>query len=168
MSIAQSLLPEFDQEMATTRKHLERTPAAQSDWKPHPKSMSLGGLAIHLAELPSWVKSTMTATELDLNPPGGSSYVSPKFQSVPALLALFDEHVKSGRAAIAAASDKDFQVPWSLKSGGAVFFTMPRIAVLRSFVLNHLIHHRGQYTVFLRLRDVPVPQSYGPTADEQQ
>jgi uncharacterized damage-inducible protein DinB len=166
MSIADSLLAEFDQEMATTRKHLERTPAQHADWKPHPKSMSLGGLAIHIAELSSWVKSSMTQTELDLNPPGGPAYVSPKFQSVPALLALFDEQVKAGRAAIAAASDKDFMVPWSLKNGGTVYFTMPRIAVIRSFVMNHLIHHRGQFTVYLRLKDVPVPQTYGPTADE--
>ena len=166
MSIAESLLPEFDQEMTVTRKHLERTPAAHADWKPHAKSMTLGGLAVHIAEVPSWITSTLARTELDLNPPGGPAYVSPKFQSVPALLALFDDHVKRGRAAIVAASDKDFMVPWSLKSGGTVFFTMPRIAVIRSFVMNHMIHHRGQFTVYLRLKDVAVPSSYGPTADE--
>jgi uncharacterized damage-inducible protein DinB len=166
MSIAESLLPEFDQEVATTRKHLERTPAAHADWKPHAKSMSLGGLAVHLAELLTWASMTLKHTEFDLNPPGGKSYTSPKFQSVPALLALFDENVKQARAAIAATSDKDFMVPWSLKSGGQTYFTMPRIAVVRSFVMNHLIHHRGQFSVYLRLKDVPVPQTYGPTADE--
>ena len=166
MSIAQSLLPEFDQEMATTRKHLERTPAAHADWKPHPKSMSLGGLAVHLTEVLYWLQTTLTQTEFDMNPSGGSAYTSPKFQSVPTLLASFDESVKSARAAIAAASDKDFMVPWSLKSGGTTLFTMPRIAVVRTFVMNHLIHHRGQFSVYLRLKDVPVPQTYGPTADE--
>ena len=166
MSIADSLLAEFDQEMATTRKHLERTPAQHADWKPHAKSMALGALAAHLAEVPSWIAAILTRTELDLNPPGGPAYASPKFESVPKLLAFFDEQVKAGRAAIAVTVDKDFMVPWSLKSGGAVYFTMPRIVVMRSFVMNHLIHHRGQFTVYLRLKDVPVPQTYGPTADE--
>ena len=164
--IADSLLPEFDHEMATTRAHLARTPFQHLDWKPHPKSMTLGRLAAHLAELPSWVAMTMQQTELDIDPPGGTKYVSPVFPSVDAMLASFDAHVKAGRAAIAAAADKDFMVPWSLKGGGKTFFTMPRIAVHRSFVMNHLIHHRGQFTVYLRLNGVSVPQSYGPTADE--
>jgi uncharacterized damage-inducible protein DinB len=168
MSIAESLLPEFDQEMATTRKHLERTPAQHADWKPHPKSMSLGALAVHLTEVLYWLKTTLTQTEFDINPPGGSTYTPLKFQSVPALLASFDESVKANRAALAATSDKDFMVPWSLKSGGQALFTMPRIAVVRTFVLNHLIHHRGQFSVYLRLKDVAVPQTYGPTADETQ
>ena len=168
MSIAESLLPEFDQEMATTRKHLERTPAQHADWKPHPKSMSLGGLAVHLTEVLYWLQTTLKQTEFDMNPSGGPAYTSPKFQSVPALLASFDESVKNARPTLAAASDKDFMVPWSLKSGGTTHFTMPRIAVVRTFVMNHLIHHRGQFSVYLRLKDVPVPQTYGPTADEQQ
>ncbi len=166
MSIAQSLLPEYDHEMATTRKHLERAPFADWAWKPHAKSMTLGGLASHLVEVPSWVAPTLTRTELDMNPPGGPAYASPTFGSVAALLAAFDANVQQGRAALAATSDADFMVPWSLKSGGQVLMTMPRIAVVRSFVMNHLIHHRGQFTVYLRLRDVPLPQTYGPSADE--
>lgn len=167
MSIAQSLLPEYDHEMATTRAHLERAPYGDWAWKPHAKSMTLGGLASHLVEVPSWVPPTLTRTELDLNPPGGPAYTSPTFASVAELLAAFDANVKQGRAALAATSDADFMVPWSLKSGGQVLMTLPRIAVMRSFVMNHLIHHRGQFTVYLRLRDVPLPQTYGPSADTQ-
>ena len=165
MSIAQSLLPEYDQEMATTRKHLALTPFAHTDWKPHPKSMSLGALAFHLAEVPSWTAMTLRQTEIDMSPVGGPPYTPPNFANVEALLASFDACVKDGREALAAAKDADFMVPWSLKAAGETFFTLPRIAVLRSFVMNHMIHHRGQYTVYLRLKDVAVPQSYGPTAD---
>ena len=166
MSIAEALLPEFDQEMASTRKLLERTPETHASWKPHTKSWDLGGLAVHIATLPGWITSTLTQTELDLNPPDGSKFTYPKFQSTAALLALHDDSVKGARAAIAATSDRDFMVPWALKSGGATLFSLPRVAVVRSFALNHLFHHRGQYTVYLRLRDVPLPQIYGPTADE--
>lgn len=167
MSIAQSLLPEYDHEMATTRTHLAALPFAQKDWKPHAKSMSLGALAFHLVEIPSWIGPTLTRTELDMHPVGGPPYVPPSFESAAAMLAAFDTVVTSGRAALAATTDADFMVPWSLKSAGQVLLTMPRIAVIRSFVMNHMIHHRGQYSVFLRLKDVPVPQSYGPTADAQ-
>jgi len=165
MSIAESLLPEFDQEMAATRQLLARTPEAEAAWKPHPRSWNLGQLAIHLAMLPTWMVVTLQQTELDMNPPGGSSYRSPEFQSTAALLALFDESVRNARAAVAAASDQDFMVPWTLKNGGTTVFSLPRVAVVRSFVMNHGIHHRGQYTVYLRLRDVPLPSIYGPTAD---
>ena len=167
MSIAQSLLPEYDHEMATTRAHLERAPYGDWAWQPHAKSMTLGALASHLVEVPSWVTPTLTRTELDLNPPGGPAYAPPTFASVAELLAAFDANVKQGRAALAATSDADFMVPWSLKSDGQALMTLPRIAVMRSFVMNHLIHHRGQFTVYLRLRDVPLPQTYGPSADTQ-
>lgn len=166
MSIAASLLPEYDHEMAITRKHLERTPFAELGWKPHPKSMSLGQVAVHLAELPSWTAVTMKETALDMSPPGGSGYKPPEFDSVDALLAHFDRHVSEGRASIAAAKDADFQVPWTLKAGTFEIFTLPRLAVLRTWVMNHIIHHRGQYTVYLRLNEVPLPQTYGPSADE--
>lgn len=166
MSIAQSILPEFDHEVATTRRLLERTPAAQAAWKPHDKSMSLGVLALHLGEIPSWGSATLTLTELDMNPPGGPAYTPPTFESVEQVLARFDTNVAAARAALAAASDADLMVPWTLKSGGHAIFTLPRVAVFRSFVLNHLIHHRGQYSVYLRMRDVPLPSIYGPTADE--
>ena len=166
MAIRDSILPELDHELATTRKLLERVPDAQAEWQPHPKSMTLGKLAIHIATLPRWGATTMQQTELDMNPPGGQPMVLPTFESTAAALALFDQVATECRAAIAAAEDGDFMVPWALKNAGQQIFAMPRIAVLRSFVLNHLIHHRGQLSVYLRLHDVPIPSIYGPSADE--
>ena len=161
MAMNEALLPEFDQEVATTRLLLERVPAQDAAWKPHPKSMPLGALAVHVAMLPSWVAATMTMTELDFS----TSPPPPPFTTVEALLASFDKSAAEGRGAIARAADADFAVPWSLKGGGQTYFTLPRAAVLRSFVLSHLIHHRAQLGVYLRLRDVPLPPCYGPTAD---
>ncbi len=166
MAIKESILPEFDHEMATTRKLLERVPEAKADWQPHPKSMTLGKLSIHVATLPQWAITTMKQTELDMNPPGGEPMKQAVFESTAAMLATFDAKVREARAAIAAAEDKDFMVPWAFKNGGQVIFSMPRVAVLRSFVTNHLIHHRGQLSVYLRLNDVPIPSIYGPSADE--
>jgi len=166
MSIAHSILPEFDHEVATTRRLLERTPAEQAGWKPHEKSMSLGRLALHLGEIPGWGTATMTLTEFDMSPPGGAPYAPPVFESVAQLLAMYDANVAAARAALAAASDADMMVGWSLKNAGHTVFTLPRIAVLRSFVLSHLIHHRGQYSVYLRMTGVAVPSIYGPSADE--
>jgi uncharacterized damage-inducible protein DinB len=166
MAIKESILPEFDHEMKTTRKLLERIPEQSAGWKPHAKSMSLGHLGVHLSQLPMWGSMTMKQTELDMSPPGGPAYTTPEFESTGALLATFDEHVRQAREAIAAASDQDFMVPWTLKNGGQTIFTMPRVACLRSFVVNHVIHHRGQLSVYLRLNDVPVPSIYGPSADE--
>ena len=167
MSIGQSLLTEFDQEMAGTRRVLERTPVKDAAWRPHPKSYTLGKLVTHIANLPTWINFTLEQTELDISPAGGANWGLRELESTTGLLATFDENVTKARAAIAKASDADFAVNWSLKAGGHTIFTLPRVAVLRSFVMNHLIHHRAQYTVYLRLRDVPVPQLYGPTADEQ-
>ena len=167
MSIAQSLLPEYDHEMAITRKHLERTPFAQLAWKPHPKSMSLGQVAVHLAEIPSWTAGTMQGTGFDVSPKDGPAYAPPVFTTAAEMLAHFDRHVAEGRTALAAAKDADFMVPWSLMAAGQTLFTLPRLGVIRTWVLNHMIHHRGQYSVYLRLQDVTVPQTYGPSADEQ-
>jgi uncharacterized damage-inducible protein DinB len=166
MSIAESLLPEFDQEMANTRRVLERVPDAHRDWKPHTKSWPLGGLAIHLANLPVWGTMTMQQTELDLNPPGGASWTPPRFTSTVQALKTFDDNVKTARAAFAKASDGDYLVSWTLKNNTQALFSLPRIAVVRSFVMNHMIHHRGQLSVYLRLKDVPLPAIYGPSADE--
>jgi uncharacterized damage-inducible protein DinB len=166
MAIKESILPEFDHEMKTTRKLLERIPEQSAGWKPHAKSMSLGHLGVHLSQLPIWGMFTMKQTELDLNPPGGTPYQTPEFESTGALLAAFDDHVQQAREAIEGASDEDFMVPWTLKNGGQTIFSMPRVACLRSFVVNHVIHHRGQLSVYLRLNDVPVPSIYGPSADE--
>ncbi len=167
MSIAETLLPEFDLEMAMTRKLLERTPEKDGDWKPHEKSMPLGGLAVHVAMLPGWITLTLTANELDLAPPDGSKWSQPPFTTTKALVALFDESVTTARATLAATGDAAFAQPWTLKAGAHTIFTLPRTAVLRSFVMNHLIHHRAQLGVYYRLRNVALPQMYGPTADEQ-
>ena len=165
MAISDSLLPEFDHEVATTRSLLEIVPEAAAAWKPHEKSMTLGQLAAHVANIPGWVVSTMTSTELDFNPPGGTPWVEPTFDGTEALVNTLDKNIKAARAAISEASDDDMFIDWSLKNNGETLLTMPRVAVLRSFVMNHLIHHRGQLSVYLRLQDVPLPSIYGPTAD---
>ena len=161
MPMVDALLPEFDHEMSVTRKVLERVPGDRFEWKPHPKSMSFGALAQHVANLPMWGAMTLTKSELDLGGP----------QPLPApsraeLLAGFDQRVNETRALLAAVSDAELMVPWTLKRDGHTIFSMPKAAVWRSFVLSHLIHHRAQLSVYLRLNDVPVPSMYGPSADE--
>ena len=165
MSIAESLLPEFDRETGLTRQLLERVPNEKASWKPHPKSFSLGDLSLHIANLLTWAVSTMKQTEFDVNPPGGPGFAPLKFESVGTTLKTLDENVRTTRAVIAGATDGEMMVMWTFKNGGKTVFSMPRIAVLRSFVMNHMIHHRGQLTVYLRELDVPLPQMYGPTAD---
>ncbi|MGI8548137.1 MAG: DinB family protein [Gemmatimonadaceae bacterium] len=165
MPIAQTLLPEFDHEMATTRTLLERVPDGKGDWKPHERSMALGYLANHIATLPQYANTALEGTEMDMNPPGGKKYQMAEFNSVQERLAAFDTGVKRAREAIAATPDSDMHVMWSLKNGGETMLSLPRVAVLRSFMMNHLIHHRGQLSVYLRLLDVPLPSIYGPTAD---
>jgi uncharacterized damage-inducible protein DinB len=162
MAITDALLPEFDHEMATTRKLLERVPEDRLDWKPHPKSWALGQLAQHVATLPQWGSMTVNQSEIDI---GGDWKVDP-IGSRAGLLALFDTHVSEARAALAGKSDAELMAPWSLKRDGHVIFSMPRAAVWRSFVMSHLIHHRGQLSVYLRMNDAPVPSIYGPSADE--
>jgi uncharacterized damage-inducible protein DinB len=161
MSIGQSLLPEFDQEMAVTRRLLERVPGDRADWKPHPKSFSLGHLAQLVSWMPGWIAHTLRDTKLDLQRASGYS-----IEKTETLLAGFDQNVRDARAALQAATDADFEVPWSLTRGDQVLFTQPRAAVVRSHI-SHLSHHRGQLTVYLRLLDVPIPSIYGPTADER-
>jgi len=166
MPISQMILPEFEHEMANTRKTLERVADDKFSWKPHEKSMSLGGLATHLANLPSWTKNTFEADELDISPPGQPPYRLEEAKSRDELLAAFDKNVTSARAALEAATDEQWQGKWSLLHGGKTIFTLPRTAVMRGFVMNHLIHHRAQLGVYLRLLDIPVPSIYGPSADE--
>jgi len=161
MSISESFVPEFDQEMATTRRLLERVPSDKGTWKPHAKSFSLGHLTQLVARMPGWITGMMRTAELDLSGAPGYSY-----EKTEALLGEFDRNVKEARAAMVAAKDSDFMVPWSLKQGERVFMTLPRVAVVRQ-TINHLIHHRGQLSVYLRLVDVPLPSIYGPTADER-
>jgi uncharacterized damage-inducible protein DinB len=165
MALKESLLPEFDREMGSTRRILERVPEADFAWKPHDKSFSLGQLAAHIANLPTWLGATFDQTELDgaQIPDGGRPTVP---ASRAELLKRFDENVKAGRSKLEAQTDPAMLVPWTFKNAGQAVFTMPRVAVVRSFVMNHIIHHRGQLTVYLRLRNVPLPSIYGPTADE--
>jgi uncharacterized damage-inducible protein DinB len=165
MTIAQSLLPEFDMEMAGTRRLLERVPEGDADWRPHAKSYTLGDLAVHITRLPLWGRYVFAQSELDLGLPENASIARAAFSTTAELVERFDRHVQEGRAALAAAADSDLAATWSLKNAGTVIFAYPRAAVYRSFVINHLIHHRGQLTVYLRLRDVPLPSLYGPTAD---
>ena len=161
MTISETLLPEFDQEMASTRRVLERVPDDKPEWKPHPKSFSVAHLAQLLASLSGWIGQALTNTELDLASGGG--YSNEKTQS---LLKIFDDNVRKSREAIVNATDADYSVPWSLKMGVNVLFTAPRAVIVRQHI-SHLSHHRGQMTVYLRLLDVPVPSIYGPTADEK-
>jgi uncharacterized damage-inducible protein DinB len=166
MSISDTLLPEFDHEMANTRKTLERIPEDKFDWKPHEKSTTMGGLGSHLANLPSWASLSLNEDSFDMHPPDGPPARTPQATSLTELLETFDKNLATAREAIAGASDEQFSKTWSLLSGGKEIFTLPRINVLRSFVMNHIIHHRAQLGVYLRLNDVPVPSIYGPSADE--
>jgi uncharacterized damage-inducible protein DinB len=168
MSIAETLVPEFDHEMANTRSLLEVVPAADAAWRPHPKSSSLGDLAAHIVRLPLWGKFVLQQPELDLGSPANASIAQMPFTTVAELLDQFDRHVREARAALASTSDAAMGMTWTLKNRGTTVFSMPRAAILRSFILSHLIHHRGQLSVYLRLRDVPLPSLYGPTADTRR
>ena len=162
MAIKDSLLPEFDSEMATTRRVLERLREDKYDWAPHEKSMKAGRLASHIAEMTVWGTLGITQDSLDLS--GGHQPFNAA--SREELLAAFDRNVAECRKAIEGASDEIFMQSWSLVNGGNTLMTLPKITVIRSFVLNHIIHHRGQLSVYLRLTDTPVPSIYGPSADE--
>ncbi|MDP9122005.1 MAG: DinB family protein [Acidobacteriota bacterium] len=175
MSLAQSLSTEFDREMATTRRLLERVPDDRLAWQPHAKSMTLGRLASHLADLPGRGSDILGKESLDVARPGGPAPAetqSPKLQSGQnvqsgaEILERFDRNVAAAREALAAASDEAFRQPWTLSSGGREILTLPRAAMLRTILFSHMIHHRGQLSVYLRLNDIPVPPIYGPSADE--
>jgi uncharacterized damage-inducible protein DinB len=168
MPLRDILLPEFDMEMDSTRRTLERVPEDKFGWKPHEKSGTLGWMAGHVANLPSWATITMLQDSLDLAPADGSRPAPVKITNRKELLAVFDKNRVEARAALAAADDATYAEPWALLMGGKQLFSEPRSAVLRRMVFNHLVHHRGQLTVYLRLLDVPVPGLYGPPADEQQ
>ena len=165
MAISKALLPEFDNEMKNTRKTLERVPDAKFAWKPHEKSFPMGALAGHLANLPSWGSLTLSSDSFDVAPEG-KQMKTPEFNSTREVLEKFDENVAATRTAIEAATDDELFKPWTLQSNGNPIMTMPKIGVLRNFVLNHTIHHRAQLGVYLRLNDIPVPSIYGPSADE--
>jgi uncharacterized damage-inducible protein DinB len=165
MGLNQSLLPEFDQEMANTRKTLERIPDGNLAWQPHPKSMTMGHLALHVAEIPGWVGPTIGMDSLDL---GTIPHEPRPAASRAEAVALFDKNVSEAREALAGASDEHLLRDWTLLFNGRTIFTLPRITVIRSMIMNHVIHHRAQLGVYLRLNDIPVPSIYGPSADEGQ
>ena len=168
MTIGQMMLGEYDQEMQNTRKTLERVPDDKWNWKPHDKSGTLGWLASHIATMPGWTTVTLNTEQLDYAPVGGPAYVPPKIDSRKELLAVFDKECAEGRVALASAGDQEMMKDWTLLAGGKTIFTLPKFAVLRGMVMNHLIHHRAQLTVYFRLLDIPVPALYGPSADEGQ
>lgn len=155
------LLTEFDLEMATTRRLLERIPPAKMEWRPHPKSFPLGHLAQLVARMPGWLTNAITEPSLDLA--AGPKY---SFETPATLLRLFDENVRSARAAIDQATDAGLATEWKLMMGPRVLFAATRGVIVRQ-TISHLVHHRGQLTVYLRLLDVPIPSIYGPTADEK-
>jgi uncharacterized damage-inducible protein DinB len=165
MAIMDALLPEYDHEMATTRRLLDRVPEAEFAWKPHDKSMSLGQLAGHLANIPTWCSWVLDAAEFDLATAPDRRPRQPASRA--ALLQEFDAKVAAARTSLLPRTDAEFLTPWTLRHGSHEIFTLPRISAIRSFVMNHSIHHRGQLSVYLRLKDVPLPSMYGPTADER-
>ena len=162
MALTDALLPEFDHEISTTRKLLERVPDDRLTWKPHAKSMSLGGLATHLSNIPWWGEVTLAQSEFDTAGAG----TQPEATSRAQILETFDRNASRTRGLLSGTSDAELMAPWALKRGDQTIFSMPKAAVWRSFVLSHLVHHRGQMSVYLRLLDVPVPSIYGPSADE--
>jgi uncharacterized damage-inducible protein DinB len=163
MSISTGLLPEFDHEMATTRTFLACLPEDKLGWQPHPKSATVGHLAGHLATMTSMVSLVLTTEGIDM---AGIKRTPPP-ETRAGLLSLFDENAAAARAAIAATADADFQQTWTMRAGDKIIFSMPRLAVLRTMVFSHMIHHRAQLGLYYRLLDISVPQTYGPTADHK-
>lgn len=161
--LLEALRSEFDREAATTARFLERLPADKLDWRPHPKAMTLGQLAAHLAMIPGWGAATLAADSFDV--PEG--YSPPQPEGAEAVRAVFKQNADDYRARLAALQESALAENWTLSKGGKTMFTMPRGAVVRMMIYNHLIHHRAQLGVYYRLLDVPVPSAYGPSGDEQ-
>jgi uncharacterized damage-inducible protein DinB len=164
MKLAETFLMELAHEAAGARKALERVPEDKFDWQPHEKSMTAGRLAGHIAEIPGWLGEIVGKDEFFMNP---SEFQPTLPKSREELLRIFDESVKSGTAALKGAPDAALMANWKMRTPEATIIDMPRAAVIRAWVLNHLVHHRGQLTVYLRLLGAPVPSLYGPSADEQ-
>ncbi|MEP6619525.1 MAG: damage-inducible protein DinB [bacterium] len=167
MTIAELLLPEFDMEIATTRRVLERVPDGKGDFKPHEKSFPMGHLAQLVSRLPGWAPMVIDHPDLDIAPKDGPKMAGYSMETTATLLTEFDKNAAAGRAAIAKTTDAQFGESWSFKVAGQVMFTQPKYLALRTSVLNHLVHHRAQLGVYLRLTEQPVPPMYGPTADER-
>lgn len=165
MPTREMLLAEFDHEMAMTRLVLERVPESGLAWRPHEKSFTLAGLATHLAHLPHWGTRILEQPSYDLAT--ASPARPPELPATSAVLDTFDRHVTEVRRALLGTSDAELAAPWSLKRGAQLVMSLPRVVAFRRFLLHHVIHHRGQLTVYLRLQNVPLPPLYGPTADER-
>lgn len=163
MKLIDSLIIEFEREAQTTRKHFARLPNDKLNWRPHDKSFTAGALASHITEMITWTDAIFNQDELDFDP---STYKPYAATSAAELLKTFDDNVARAKQVLAAAAEESLAQPWSLKIMGRVQFEKPKATIFRDFTLSHLIHHRGQFSVYLRLLDIPVPGSYGPTADE--
>lgn len=163
--LAAAFLAEIDNEAKVARECLARVPADKFEWKPHEKSMTMGRLAVHVAEMFGWTKETLTQDVLDF---ATADFKPFEPSTTDELLAFFDDHVAKAKEILSSASDETFMTEWTMRNGETVYFTMPKVAVMRTFVMNHIIHHRGQLSVYLRLNDIPVPSIYGPSADEGQ
>lgn len=164
-NISAALIAEIEHEAAVTRTCLERIPAEKFDWKPHEKSMAFGRLASHIAEMFSWTSSTMEHAELDFSK---MDYKPFEPKTTEELVEFLDKNVAEAITALKSSPDERFMENWTMRNAEQVYFTMPKIAVMRSFVMNHIVHHRGQLSVYLRLNDIAVPSIYGPSADEGQ
>lgn len=162
MAINDGLLNELKHEATTTRKILERIPAETFGWKPHEKSMTMGQLSAHVADMFSWLPATIGTDEMDF----ANGYEQPNPATTEELTALFDKNVAAAAASLQNVEDAAFMQNWTLRNGEEVYFTMPKIQVLRGMVMNHIVHHRGQLSVYLRMNDISVPGMYGPSADE--
>lgn len=162
MPMRDAFLGEFEHELANTRKTLERIPDELWGWKPHEKSFAMGGLATHIANMYNWGAVTLNTDGLDLKPEDRE----PLAENRAALLAKLERGAAEFRAALSSASDEAMMAPWALSVSGQEIFRMPRVAVLRGMIMNHIVHHRGQLTVYLRMNDIPVPALFGPSADE--
>lgn len=165
-TISGGLLPEYDHEMAITRKHLERVRDEKLGWGPHDKSMTMGKLASHLTESVSWGPMMLNSDSMDFDSPEMQEYTPPNYESRAEILEKFDANVSSTREVLASKSDAEWMETWTMKKGDEVLMSMPKVAVVRGFLMNHNVHHRGQLSVYLRMCDIPVPQTYGPSADE--
>ena len=164
MGINETFIAELQQETAATKKLLERVPLDKADWKPHEKSMALGRLATHVAELLGWTSMTLDHDELDF---ATMDYKPVVAKNTAELLKILDDNVNKGLESLKNAPDERFAENWTMRNGEQVYFTLPKAAVLRSFTFNHHYHHRAQLGVYLRMLDIPLPGIYGPTADEQ-
>ena len=163
-SLSKLFLEELEREAANTRKMLERVPVEKGDWQPHEKSFPIGRLATHIAEIPGWMSLIISADELDF---GNMKYTPPVVNTNEDLLKVFQENLDIAKKELANADDSKYDDKWSMRHGDQVYFTLPRHEIVRSWVLNHVVHHRAQLGVYLRLMDIPVPGMYGPTADDQ-